>query len=460
MNNLTLSNKITFKAALKWAFVVALAFGVFLPMRSDANAGETTTWDCGGEGETPCSASTEFFWANGNLFADRGLKATGFRVLPDIGLQLGDMVRLNREDLELGRRLAEVDIPTLRARVQGLTISDFLADVDNSGTARPGPDFRKPGWSVVADFKNLMADLRQVVGSLPHAIRKTAGPLPEQAFAGSNAYSAEFDVSKFRSDLEDLKGFLTARAGPLGWFEDLILDFYDPPGTSVNSTRRQQEVEDFQGAWTYWALVNQLELAKDEPLNWVTLISTHNSFNNRSDGYAVPNDWYSMTDQLRLGARSLLLDLHWFKDQLRLCHGTSDHIGCAGFDRFYTNGIKEIGEWLDANPGEVIFVVIEDRSNGHDNYVNDPIAKYFGDRVFKPGDVATLGLPDPRTQRWPTIHEMRDKSEQVIIISPDDHSGEWIWHDTFTNPFTSSKADNFEHDGSRNDCWGNDSSGP
>ena len=36
MNNLTLSNKITFKAALKWAFVVALAFGVFLPMRSDA----------------------------------------------------------------------------------------------------------------------------------------------------------------------------------------------------------------------------------------------------------------------------------------------------------------------------------------------------------------------------------------------------------------------------------------
>ncbi len=84
--------------------------------------------DCGGEGESPCSVTTEFFWDNGNLFCDRGLQATGFKVIGGpIYFNANDWLNLNRANLTKLIKLMQEDLPTLQNRVNNLDTGDFLS---------------------------------------------------------------------------------------------------------------------------------------------------------------------------------------------------------------------------------------------------------------------------------------------------------------------------------------------
>src|SRR5262245_9202941 len=106
-----------------------------------------TTWDCGGEGERPCSSNTDFFWENGNLFADRGLKATGFRVLPYIRFNATEWANLNRADLAVAVQLVNVDLPALQQRLNNLSVSDFLSSVC-VGTQQDGQCWLTPPTTI------------------------------------------------------------------------------------------------------------------------------------------------------------------------------------------------------------------------------------------------------------------------------------------------------------------------
>src|SRR5689334_17591621 len=199
----------------------------------------------------------------------------------------------------------------------------------------------------------------------------------------------------------------------------------------TNLSRRLGSVDPFLGGWTDWALKNQRELAQDEPLNWVTQISTHNSYNTWADGHALidfPNQIYSTTDQLRLGMRAITFDNYFFQASgfpgARLCHSAffpsnpfnlltvaglcanqlgnlfypllADRLADPGFpvispgpsDRYYSNGIKEIRNWLDQNPNEIVFLDFEEyvprMPGGQDEDVLAPIRAYLGDMVFTP----------------------------------------------------------------------------
>lgn len=77
------------------------------------------------------------------------------------------------------------------------------------------------------------------------------------------------------------------------------------------SARYQSAAADFQSTWTYWALKNQRQqIARDVPIGKVMLLGAHNAFNNRADGYPLPNQHFSITDQLRIGMRVVDLDIH------------------------------------------------------------------------------------------------------------------------------------------------------
>ncbi|HEV2197330.1 MAG TPA: hypothetical protein VGR55_17220 [Candidatus Acidoferrum sp.] len=203
-------------------------------------------------------------------------------------------------------------------------------------------------------------------------------------------------------------------------------------GTCVNDTRQQAQVD----SWTDFALRNQENLGIDEPINWVSRLGTHNAYNTHADGYIDPNNYWSMTDQLRQGSRHFQLDLHWYNGHLRLCHGQASGLGCSLTDRLYAYGIKEIADWLDANPGEIMTMDFEDYAqpqnsdNHHDNYVNDPLAAYLGSKILTPAE-----WPNYST-RLPTKREMLAAGKQVLILAssgnqpPDTHGGIWIFNDT------------------------------
>jgi hypothetical protein len=188
--------------------------------------------------------------------------------------------------------------------------------------------------------------------------------------------------------------------------------------TCENLTRRVAIVD----SWTDWALRNQETLAVDEPLNWTSRLATHNANNNKAEGYPFPNQHWSLTDQLRLGSRHFELDLHWFANQLRLCHGKADHAGCAPDDRLYAYAIKEIRDWLQSEPDQIVTIDFEDRSDGHTADVEDPLETYIGDELFRPVDV-----PD---DRMPTRREMLGagrRNGRLLIWDPQDqHSRDLI----------------------------------
>jgi hypothetical protein len=189
-------------------------------------------------------------------------------------------------------------------------------------------------------------------------------------------------------------------------------------GSCVNDSRRIAEVD----PWANWALRNQEVLAIDEPINWVSRMGTHNAFNAWQDSYSFPNQWWSMTDQLRLGSRHFELDLHWFNDAVRLCHGDAEHRVCGKGDRLYVYGMREIRTWLSAERNQILTIDFEDRSEGHDTEVNGPIETYFRSLAFTPEMRAAL--PDGR---MPTFREMIDADKRLLIFDPQDqHGAEWL----------------------------------
>jgi PKD repeat protein len=452
----------------------------------------STTTDCGGEGEKPCGADTAFFWENGNLFADRGLKATGFKILPDVSFNANEWINLDRADITELKRLIDVEWPALEARIKGLGQNDFLSDVclgvwqggscwttppftgpgyklagecipiipgvgSDCTISYPGipaavvplPDFSKSGWKVPSDLTAFLEKVVKAAESLPDVITGIPSA-PTNSFGGYSSDPNIFNLTRFLTDLESFKSFFTSNNPFIVFFRDLVNDFFNPPGIVVNDTRRQNAALQFQNTWAHWAFTNQRELASREPINWTQMLNAHNAFNNKADGYPVANQRYSMTDQLNLGARALSLDLHWFNGQLRLCHGTSTQQGCASVDRFYSNGIKEIGNWLRANPGEVIVLDFEDYAGSRDSYVNDPIAKYLVDSkgnslVYTPSDGVTggFGVPArPEEQIWPSLTDIRAAGKQVLIFSSNQHGGTFIWKRT-GNPFNTARVKNF-----------------
>jgi len=189
--------------------------------------------------------------------------------------------------------------------------------------------------------------------------------------------------------------------------------------------------------WTDFALRNQENLAIDEPINWVSRLATHNAYNTVKDGYIDGNQYWSMTDQLRLGSRHFQLDLHWVNNHLRICHGKASGAGCSLTERLYAYGIKEIAAWLDANPGEIMTIDFEDYAQGHDpDYVNDPLATYLGSKILTPAEWQMCPANVPCTTyktRLPTKREMLAAGKQVIVITSsgdyDTAGGMWIFDD-------------------------------
>ncbi|MBL9167735.1 MAG: hypothetical protein JNN07_08340 [Verrucomicrobiales bacterium] len=454
-------------------------------------------WACGGEGEPPCSCLTDFFWENGNLFADRGLQATGFRRLPPVRFNATEWANLNRVDMTLAAKLINVDWPAFQQRFNNLTAADFLSSVcvgtvvegvcyaippsklpgwfiagqgcvvpavipivpSNCEINVPGipsttfnwlPDFGRPGWSAPRDLNAFLAQVDRVLVQFPPAIRGIPGLRPGFQFPNFQS-GVSVNLDDFQASLASLKRFFVVNAAFFTSLADVIHDFTDPPAGAVcvNDTRHQVEPAAFLRTWTHWAVQNQEHLARFEPFNWYSRLGTHNAFNNTADGYVAPNQKWSLTDQLNLGSRYVSLDVHWFAGRLRLSHAESNHNGAGLADRFLSNAIKEIARWLRSHTNEVILISLEDRSdNDHHAEFIAPFEAYLGDLVYRarPGN-PPWGLTsiDPNSQ-WPSTQTLRELGKRVLVKGSYDHGSDIIWTGVPSPSLGSFRALNFAPD--------------
>lgn len=245
-------------------------------------------------------------------------------------------------------------------------------------------------------------------------------------------------------------------------------------GSCINDTR--STVSD--GSWALWALQQQRNGIQGKlPINMITTLGTHNSFSNISDGDKDPlsaDQYYSITDQLNMGARFLRTDPHYYFGQVRACHG-STNVECAlqgvapnigvgaalvpiigainallltpisplipvidaavvAFtaiesaypinNRYWAWTIREIGDWLNApgNNKEVLIMEFSDEAGGsssdtsHDQYINAPIGQYLGSKVFTPSDLANWQTNN-NSSGWPSLQWLQQNGKQVIIFN-------------------------------------------
>jgi len=196
-----------------------------------------------------------------------------------------------------------------------------------------------------------------------------------------------------------------------------------------NQDRHQSVVADFRDTWTWWALRNQRErLGQDEPINRVMSIWTHNGNNNRVDalindnnGLNPPQHEFALSDQLDAGARWLGLDVHNLDiSGLTLCHGREGgalHFGCSDFDRLFVYGLKEIRDWMLANPEEVVVIALEDElaptlAGDIDCSAYTPLLEdYLGEWILRKSE-----KPDGH---WPSMNQLRAMGRRIILFGFD-----------------------------------------
>ncbi|EQC37528.1 hypothetical protein SDRG_05130 [Saprolegnia diclina VS20] len=233
--------------------------------------------------------------------------------------------------------------------------------------------------------------------------------------------------------------------------------------------------------WAAHALKLQRRLAYTHSLCHAQLPGSHNSAINMVDGYGVEDHvfegilkyfpWFtsnlvvhtndqlfSMTDQLRMGARFMELDVHWVDDDLRIAHcggfdssvlddfvsginaiakllgmeiqWDSETVGCkpslssipAHQQRPALHALQEIADWVHApgNAGEFVLIYFDDQINllkWHKvELLLDYIKQAFAvDEILKPSDVQ-------HGASWPTYEALLASGKRVAFLSVSDYA--------------------------------------
>ncbi|PFX25168.1 hypothetical protein AWC38_SpisGene10183 [Stylophora pistillata] len=211
--------------------------------------------------------------------------------------------------------------------------------------------------------------------------------------------------------------------------------------------------------WLAFALKTQREIQINQPFDQIQMVSAHNAFNDRADGYGyadwcpwpppyqhlcldLANQEFSFTDLLNMGVRGIEVDPWWCFEKMLMSHDDKKaYRGCAPWDREFKDGIKEIGQWVHQpeNSQEVIRIYFEDgasHTQGHDQLINGPIAEYLGDKVLTPSECKKYFQG-----RWPTMKELREINKTIVLAGfGDEHGGEYIfpgyWIEQTKNSFT------------------------
>lgn len=146
----------------------------------------------------------------------------------------------------------------------------------------------------------------------------------------------------------------------------------------------------------------------------VRYATTHNAMSNSTDGWIGPNQALDVPQQLELGVRGLMLDtyragdLSTFNtiqvpdvdpDDSFLCHSL-----CAIGKQPLAEGLSEIREFLDSNPGAVITLIIE-------SYLSHSLTASAFDAA---------GLTDYAYVHdggaWPTLGQMIDSGDRLVVL--------------------------------------------
>lgn len=194
----------------------------------------------------------------------------------------------------------------------------------------------------------------------------------------------------------------------------------------------------------------------DRPLNEVAYASSHNAMSIAEYGWIWPMHDGTLTDQLNDGVRALLIDTHYLDTEGRKADFLAQlppemaavarkaiahfeppalegeffcHQLCAlGFSSAL-EGLNEVRAFLEQNPREVLFIVIQDEITASDT-----------DLVINQAGLSPYIYTHPEGQPWPTLRELIDSNQRLIIMAENEGPPpDWytnVWNSTEETPYT------------------------
>lgn len=178
-------------------------------------------------------------------------------------------------------------------------------------------------------------------------------------------------------------------------------------------------------------------------------LATHNAMSSTAQQFISPLQDADITTQLDNGARALLIDTHTWErrdeiaqrlklsefapDTQRQVSGLIDkaspakpglwlcHALCRAGAVPFVESLREVGNWLDKHPGEVVTLIIEDGISG----------KQTASAFRKAGVEDLLYTPDSDPDaKWPTLGKMVEDDKRLVVFA--EHSeGPAPWYRNF-----------------------------
>lgn len=187
--------------------------------------------------------------------------------------------------------------------------------------------------------------------------------------------------------------------------------------------------------------------------NECSFICTHNSFVNNKDadrfgaGWIAPNQLTSITNQLKQGARALMLDTYYLEpgseDHFKvigepgvyLLHGFTGHwlLGStyALPTRRLCHVLYDVWSYLDENPNAVITIFLEDYTTpaqlqAEFDFIAAQKGKQFLERIYNPENDSNW--PVKVKTQWPLLADLIAWNKRVIIFSSNE-GGQYVAYD-------------------------------
>lgn len=173
----------------------------------------------------------------------------------------------------------------------------------------------------------------------------------------------------------------------------------------------------------------------------VAYLTTHNSFNTGSESFIFPNQNFGIADQLNEGVRAFMLDIYDFWGTTVVYHGSWS----LGYQDIQDD-LGEIRTFLDNNPNEVITLILECYVSSATIESELTAAGLFGYLYAKPNG-----------QSWPTIQEMIDDNQRLVVFSDENDAGpnqEWyhyMWDHMVETHYSVSTPQDFTDNYNRGD---------
>ncbi len=181
----------------------------------------------------------------------------------------------------------------------------------------------------------------------------------------------------------------------------------------------------------------------------VAFPGTHDADSDVADNFGVPDQSYPLARQLDDGVRVLHLELFAFDGDTYLCHGE-----CAVGSQLFTDGLREIEDFVASHPREVVTLLMESSDVTSDAIASALDESGLGARLH----AQAMGTP------WPTLGELIDRGDRVVALLADltgtgggshaqllDRFG-WTWE----TPWDNERYDDFARCDADRGAQGND----